>query len=809
MGLPDFFFGTYRRYKTDTDAIVKWLAKQATAHGYSSQSTSQEDPSTQTTSKKKKKGKAKSSPPNEKQTFTTHELVKLADWIANRRPPITVPSWVVNFLRSVIAGRKRCANWFQTNATSEKVKNQTHSHFIQILEDVLTKLIPKSTPDSKTKPVQSDVDAVTNSFDILSVEDSEVDISPPVDEFLPATVLQKREPTYKLEMEEQDNSEEVYFALFCFFEDLNNLREFISNLWRDYQQGKVDLVTASLTTNMAFDLVRRAETDLISLMPAFKSYREISLVPYILMCHLRGEEFDPDNPPTDELVPEGMRDVADFLFVNVYSLLDGFCDIIQAGHAPIYKPGHYGTYDPSVDRSTLSNYGRWQEDKIILAEAMTDFFVASQFGKKSVPVLDELTDGLMQVFETKKIPLWVVYAAQTFLDINHTLRQDVTRALDDLHSAGDRAYVSLDKYFSAPGPRTFMNWPPHNEHGMQMIKVYIDEWIKGDALGLVRRKWLENSSIDEPPTPFALLRRHPVFCGLLQFKLYTLLKDAGIALATAWGSIIYVAHLYNACRQGDYLRGEWPDMELFMDIHTREAIFAGRVPKRPEDWLKSTMLMLGAAPNTVASIGRRMPRSGRIEHARHGPRGFNSASPVSDVFSKDYFSNGNVTLSYETVQNLVETWLQKSGVVIKRQHNEEASFLQTQWKKSHKMTPIQFLSVLRYAITLEEVMLRFDYMDFHLQCLDLLRRLRTALDSDLRKYNGDGYIENDTQLAFIVRYLFVAVTAGATISSQIGNVPVRSKMMVKATDVLGDFIEQEGGVETAKLVKICALPWNS
>jgi hypothetical protein len=544
-------------------------------------------------------------------------------------------------------------------------------------------------------------------------------------------------------------------------------------------------------------------------MPVFKSYREISLVPYIIMCHLRGEEFDPDNHTTDELVPEAMRDVADFLFVNAYNFLNRFCDIIRAGHAPIYKPGHYGTYDPRVDRSTLSDYGRWQEDKIILAEAMTDFFVAYKFGKKSVPVLDELTDGLMQVFETKRIPLWVVYATQTFLDINNTLRQDVTRALNDLHSAGDRAYASLEKYFSAPGPRTFMNWPPHNEHGMKMIKVFIDEWVKGDALGLVRGKWLENSGIDEVSTPFALLRRHPVFCGLLQFKLYTLLKDAGITLATAWGSIVYVAHLYNACRQGDYLRGEWPDMELFMDIHTREAIFAGRVPRRPEDWLKSTMLMLGAASNTVASIGRRNPRSGCIEHARQGPRGFTSASPVSDVFSKDYFSNGNVTLSYETVQNLVETWLQKSGVVIKRQRNEEASSLHTQWKKSHKMTPIQFLSVLRYAITLEEPMLRFDYIDFHLQCIDFLRRLRTVLDSDLRKYNGDEYLENETQLSFIVSYLFQAVTAGATISSRIGNVPIRSKMMVKAAGVLGDFVEEEGGVETAKLVKICALPWNS
>ena len=69
-----------------------------------------------------------------------------------------------------------------------------------------------------------------------------------------------------------------------------------------------------------------------------------------------------------------MRDVADFLFINVHTFLDGFCDIIRAGHAPIYKIGYYRLYDPSFDGFTLSDYERWQRDKIILGGAMLDFF---------------------------------------------------------------------------------------------------------------------------------------------------------------------------------------------------------------------------------------------------------------------------------------------------------------------------------------------------------------------------------------------------------------------------------------------------
>jgi hypothetical protein len=150
----------------------------------------------------------------------------------------------------------------------------------------------------------------------------------------------------------------------------------------------------------------------------------------------------------------------------------------------------------------------------------------------------------------------------------------------------------------------------------------------------------------------------------------------------------------------------------------------------------------------------------------------------------------------------------KSSVVVKRSHSQEQSFLQQQWNKSHKMTLWQFLSVLRYTIALEDIMLRFDYIAFYLQCLDFLHSLRTAVDSDMRKYNGDIYIEDETQLPFIVRYIFQVVTTNTALMTNLGgremqNLNIQSKMMVKATAVLREFIQREAHVETNKLNKVC------
>ena len=446
---------------------------------------------------------------------------------------------------------------------------------------------------------------MTNIFDVLNIEESELNetaeaSSPPE---IPGTLPVTTAPPRRYEVETDD--EEIYFALYCFFDDLDRLRDFILDLWIDYKNRDLDLITASVTTNMAFQLVSRAEQDLIATFPMLKSYEEISGVFYILMCQMRGQDPSHRQSP-DDLVNPAMLDVACWLYMPIASLLESFCDVIESNTAPILKPGHFGIYDPNVDRSQLSARQQFQEDKIILLEALPEFFIASKLGRNHLPVTDELTSGLLSTFSSKTAPLWVIYACQIFVDINHVLRANVSSGLSELRMTGVRATVSLTLYFESSGPRTFVNWPASNEQAVKGITGFIDQWIKEDALGLAKSKMLRNLGQLVTPQPFALFSRHPILCGLLQFKTYTLLKEAGITLANAWGSILYVAHLYNACRQGGYLKEEevWPDMELVMDIHTREAMFSGRLPQTPEEWLKSMALMLGASPQNFARSSR-------------------------------------------------------------------------------------------------------------------------------------------------------------------------------------------------------------
>ena len=182
-----------------------------------------------------------------------------------------------------------------------------------------------------------------------------------------------------------------------------------------------------------------------------------------------------------------------------------------------------------------------------------------------------------------------------------------------------------------------------------------------------------------------------------------------------------------------------------------------------------------------------------------------STSPVSDVFHNEYFATGNATLTLDTVQNLLDNWKgPMASAVVESASDRTQSLLQKQWAKSHKMTPLQFLDTLRHAIAVEEPMLRFDYFTFHLRCFGLLRNLRNVLDGKMREYFGNDYLENETQLPFVIGYIFQVANGTACIAEMTRlRDNLTSLMMTRAAAVVKEYIEREGQVESNKLGNIC------
>ena len=70
----------------------------------------------------------------------------------------------------------------------------------------------------------------------------------------------------------QDYDEDPYFVLLCLLSDLKATRAYIKEVWHEYYNGTVDLITASLTTNATFDIIRTYEDDFPGLSSLLRDY---------------------------------------------------------------------------------------------------------------------------------------------------------------------------------------------------------------------------------------------------------------------------------------------------------------------------------------------------------------------------------------------------------------------------------------------------------------------------------------------------------------------------------------------------------
>ena len=815
--LPQFLFDTHKRYKADTNRVAEWLAETSQRCGLKLETQPSESrPSGRLKGKARKEARNATRPSSTasslRHLITVKGFLDMAQFIVQQKPSIPVPSAILGLLRSAINLRRRCSNWFLNNSSREdklRESTQKHSYFIGVLENVLQVLESNSEPSIIPQNNVSDLvgklnlgptspapaEQHDNPYDVLFLDDESV--SKPASSLEPDVALQSPQtvpPPAKVTYEMETTDEEIYFGIYCFFDDLNRLREFLIDLWSRYHRGSCDLITTAVVTNSAFELIHRAEKDLAASFPKNDTFQKTAGLLYSVMCILRGE--GPDHREREgDVINFKMWDVADWLFLPVHSLLQSFLPVIQAGHVPVAKPGHFGVYNPRVDRSKLSIREQFKEDMIILVESLPDFFLFTQVTRQ-FPVADEFLDGLRVMFTKKTVSTWVTFAAQVYLDIHHVLRQDIGRGFTELQTSGVQAISTLTEYFATS--KVWTNWPSSNEERVKYIHTFADFWIVNDPVAPNLRKSGRQLPDLPTPEPHALFRRNPLLAGLFQFQLYLLLQESGIIIATAWGSILYVAHLYEACRQGGYLNRVWLDMELIMDIHTRESIFAGRVPTTPEEALKSTSLMLGASAVTFAK-NTRLPK---MKLSRAGPKGITPNSPVTNLLRGRYSGDANTQLTLETVEGLFEDRAVAS-LTTNSQIRTEPSVLRQQWTKSHKLTVLQLLETLRDATAAEQSMLRLDYFSLHQRCLAILRKLRTVLDEKFCQYFGPDWIENETQLAFIVPYIFMVASGSAKAAEELKlRDGVHSLMLKRASEVVEEFIAREGAVECQKLAKM-------
>jgi len=226
-------------------------------------------PNTEGKTVEEKRGKTKQAKPRStpKQGAKTTYIVPikdftiLAEYVANKSdPPIQVP---INFgarLDRAIWTREWFFGEISAHLLADDVETQQsderHEFFLGVLRSVRTILTPRyaktytpiqQTPMSEPK--------LRNMFANLKVEE-------PSETLQEATAVPTSAPTssgvqYQAVRDKDDEEQLLAFKLILC--DICRLRDEVTQIWKSYSHGALDLVTASITTNTAVDLARSLE----------------------------------------------------------------------------------------------------------------------------------------------------------------------------------------------------------------------------------------------------------------------------------------------------------------------------------------------------------------------------------------------------------------------------------------------------------------------------------------------------------------------------------------------------------------------
>ncbi len=104
-------------------------------------------------------------------------------------------------------------------------------------------------------------------------------------------------------------------------------------------------------------------------------------------------------------------------------------------------------------------------------------------------------------------------------------------------------------------------WPKNHDKALEGLIFDCEMWIKKDFLGPLRTHLYAQIGFPKAKGTHVLLKRHPLLCGMMLFRLSVVTQDIGIVLVNAWGAVPSILHLYNAAVAEHTITKSWVDLE--------------------------------------------------------------------------------------------------------------------------------------------------------------------------------------------------------------------------------------------------------
>lgn len=562
---------------------------------------------------------------------------------------------------------------------------------------------------------------------------------------------------------------EIVFSIFCLFEGLHRIQGELKKTWKKCKEGNLDIISATVVTTAAFDIVRRAEDDLCNTRKKMfpettQSYEEF--VALLFNANVLLERVFPD-----KLGSLRIAAFEEFVYRPTAQTLGKFLSSLSEYGAdytwPMPIPHMSATFTVPLYILEPAEIQQRETDDLALSQLLLDILLRD-WVKDQPQVIENMQSGfptfedgftfiIRDTWRTGETSVTSIFASRVLLDIAQEFGGNFngTEMLKKENERISKLFqfevlkVDGEKYLNTSGG---VHWMPQDEKAITSIWKHFLVHTKNppfrrfkellleyneknprsgkfstlNELNEEQRRDMENQlqvwglrpSPAEQPNPEPIkpnpdldfaVNHNPLYVGTLLLNIAVLIEEVAISLANRQLSIFSSAHLYNALRQLDLIQGSWPEMEKVIEKDV-DSIFAGDIPTTPKDMYSRLKFRLNGF-----SIGN--GKTVIDKKGRWKIRGSPGAQTLREFFGKD--------------ANNVEKTLSELDMQIQKR---EQALLSTPSKRSvghRRLTPLKFLDALEEYMPIAVSDITVDYISLTRTCNKLMNFVRAALCNDL------------------------------------------------------------------------------
>ena len=754
-GRNDHVTGRYGLYKRGTQKVLDWLVDTADrCCDIRSMIGSLRPVSSETkTNTKTKPGKPKEEQ-KELVNITTQEIMALAIAIVDSPgKSIQMPAQVFYILEDVIKGRKQSAAWYQSSDQDGTMAdgNRSHQHFIALLEKIRDMFAALGTRDTDKQPLpgtakksnksnKSDkMDSLSNLFAHLHVDESaDLDDASPGLETAAAPSKTMHFTLYDLKAECDEE-----FAVWCFLQDLSDVRAFVYKTWVEFAQGEITFLAAITVMDIAIclmqcaDLEFSAQHDMATDFPTM-----LKVFGYTSMYDVKTEEnlgcFEVDVGKVGRMKSLESSDsnsypISDLLPFHGFVLNSRL--FFQLLHHESNRLGVPLSFKESFDAFLRNDQENPRSEfahvlsKLSLQLSNGTHFRSQDELHENGTIAMHRDDVLRNIMEAQQLrpedmdrmiyPMWLIYSLQIYMDLYGLIGvENMGHGVDTLRQECARLRVLAKsgharEYDNPSTNQMYSDWEKDLNTRYDALQLEDDPapksfyWIPTDEQRKAQGNLLCTGSM--------LARSFPVIPGqALEWMKWKGHITGCEAANDQLSLVIAAAHIYQAFKALGVITTEWRDMDFVIANQSQPGdplVPKGRVPsdapKILQRFVSTTNMMCRSYLRSRKLLARGL--NGRI---RVTSRYVRAAAQLenTDDFSEVHSRPKTVE---QILHSLTEADIRPPAKGKGKRKQEQLFF-----------TPLQLLLTFQRIFVADEVHLNFDYHSLTADCLQLFRSMR-------------------------------------------------------------------------------------